>query len=257
MLYALADRSRVITLKHLRSALAVGDYCCRSARILFPSLEEVEDKPDPIWLQLLNAIISCPGISKTELHERLGKRVRVSAIDEALLLLKNNGHACSQAVKGDGAGRPTERWYPFSGERYNLSSLCPIDFVPSAKEIINCRPPVEGDASANACERINSCEIIPPKTEGKELINSFADGSCERINPTPSGEAELIISFAEGKQETPRQERGKGEGEERVVKLTLEEVYKVEGRNYTVEEAKLLEDDYLASGQEPEQNASK
>lgn len=61
MIFALADCSPTIEVKHLRAALALWEYCEASARILFSAGDSLSDK-------IRKAIAAKQGITKTELY---------------------------------------------------------------------------------------------------------------------------------------------------------------------------------------------
>lgn len=110
MLYALADRSPSIRLEHLRAALALWSYCRASARLIFGGEQKVGVIPDPLWLRLMNAIASSPGVSRTGLREVAGHKVKGEEIESALASLEKNRMAHHEMVQPSGAGRPAGFW---------------------------------------------------------------------------------------------------------------------------------------------------
>ena len=111
LLYALADQSPVIRADHLRAALAIWGYCRDSARMIFGGQVQPQE-PDPLWLQLLNAIHAKPGVKRGELTERFKHRGNAEAVGEGLGHLEINGLAYRQELQPEGGGRPAECWYP-------------------------------------------------------------------------------------------------------------------------------------------------
>lgn len=106
LLYALADRSQVIRCEHLQAALAVWEYCRESARLLFGGTHQ--RLAEPLWLQVLNAIRTCPGINKSDLL-RAFRSSAAGEIDQALQRLKAQGWAYDSLVQT--GGRPAECWW--------------------------------------------------------------------------------------------------------------------------------------------------
>lgn len=105
MVYALLDRSATIHVEHLRAALALWDYSHRSIRFLFGrhSGDSVADK-------LRAALEETPeGLTRTQLHQRCGRHIQASRLDQALQALAQSGSAICAPPEPSG-GRPTERW---------------------------------------------------------------------------------------------------------------------------------------------------
>jgi hypothetical protein len=109
LLYALADSSKVIRLAHLQAALSVWEYCRASAKLIFGGQQTAE--PEPLWLQVLNAITKAPGINRSELL-RAFRSVSADELDGLLASLEAKGLAYKRMVQHEGGGRPAERWYP-------------------------------------------------------------------------------------------------------------------------------------------------
>jgi len=59
---------------------------------------------DAIWAQ--------PGISRGQMRDLIGTKVRVDQIEEALAKLRAEGKAHCKMVKPAGGGRPAECWWP-------------------------------------------------------------------------------------------------------------------------------------------------
>jgi hypothetical protein len=106
MLYALADASADIRLPHLEAALALWDYCERSAAFVFG-----DKLGDPTADELLRALRATPdGMSRTGIRDHFGRNKSASEIGRALGVLARQGLAHSDTVKGEGGGRPVETW---------------------------------------------------------------------------------------------------------------------------------------------------
>ena len=102
LIYSLLDGSDVVTAKHLQSALALWDYCERSATYIFGSSSgtSLSDK----LLDLLEA----GSMHRTAISEALGKNVPKYRIDEALGLL--SGQGLVESTDEPTGGRPREVW---------------------------------------------------------------------------------------------------------------------------------------------------
>jgi hypothetical protein len=69
-------------------------------------------EPDPLWLQLLNAIQAKPGVKRGELTERFKHRGNAEAVGEGLAHLEVNGLAYRRELQPGGGGRHAECWHP-------------------------------------------------------------------------------------------------------------------------------------------------
>lgn len=104
-IYACLDRSLVIRLSHLKAALAVWDYCERSARFIFGA-----SLGDPVADEILRALKNAPnGLTRTDIRDLFGRNKAASDIGRALRALVENGLARCEREETD--GRPAERWY--------------------------------------------------------------------------------------------------------------------------------------------------
>jgi hypothetical protein len=113
VLYALLDSAAIVGLDHLHAAVAVWDYCHRSAAHVFGAATG-----DPLADRLRTAIedAGADGLSRTEIRGQLGNRTPAEHIDTALSLLAARGIArCESQPSGDAGGRPVERWYHAEG----------------------------------------------------------------------------------------------------------------------------------------------
>ncbi len=110
VLYAMLDMSNDVKIEHLKAALAVWDYCERSAKYVFGN-----SLGNRIADTLLAELRQAPeaGLTRTEmLHNVFNKNKTASEIADALRLLHDNGLAHRRDDPGNEAGRPTERWFP-------------------------------------------------------------------------------------------------------------------------------------------------
>ena len=89
------------------SALALWDYCERSARFVFGN-----SLGDPTADELLRALQGAlSGLTRNEIREHFGRNKSAAEISRALGVLVRQGLARSEMEKQDGPGRPTERWH--------------------------------------------------------------------------------------------------------------------------------------------------
>lgn len=105
LLYALADRSRQIKRVHLEAALAMWDYCLRSARYIFGG-----KLGDPLADDLLALLRRAgdDGLDREALHNALGRHRRAEDVGRALELLERTGLATLEREAT--GGRPREVW---------------------------------------------------------------------------------------------------------------------------------------------------
>jgi hypothetical protein len=115
-IYALLDCSNKISSAHHRAALALWNYCDRSAQWIF-STSTGDPRADKILFAL--RIAGATGMTKTEISERVFYRnVSSDALSDALRILHKSGHA--KFVKEITSGAPCERWIAVS-KRTNLT----------------------------------------------------------------------------------------------------------------------------------------
>lgn len=104
MVYALADKSSVICLPHLKAALALWEYCERSATYIFGDALG-DPTADTILAALRN---SRSGLTRTEISALFRRHKPTSEIARALSELASLGLAGSKHDQTD--GRAVERW---------------------------------------------------------------------------------------------------------------------------------------------------
>jgi hypothetical protein len=106
MLYALLDSSAVIDVPHLQSALAVWDYCNRSAAYLFATVSG-----DPQADKVAAALVAHHpgGLTFTTItHDLLHRH---GSAEEVASVLIPQGLARRETEHPDGSGRPTSYLY--------------------------------------------------------------------------------------------------------------------------------------------------
>ncbi|MGH7552047.1 MAG: DUF3987 domain-containing protein [Longimicrobiales bacterium] len=116
LIYALLDRSKVITELHLRAALEVWRYAEDSLRYVFGSSTANPDA-DAILHQL--KVCGQTGLTRTQISELFSRNKPVEQIDRALALLDEASLAAKTTTRERGRGRPSEVWRLVSDkERY-------------------------------------------------------------------------------------------------------------------------------------------
>lgn len=105
VLYALLDKSTEVRVKHLTAALAVWEYCERSAVLIFG-----KRLGDPTADRILGALknASPAGMTDNDIHELFGRNKSADERARALNLLESLGLA--KAEKEDTGGRPRTVW---------------------------------------------------------------------------------------------------------------------------------------------------
>ncbi len=182
LVYALADGDDAIRVAHLRAGLAVWRYCEATAFALFgmgdgKGVREANPspEPDPLWLQLMNAITASPGVSRSELVRAF--RHPADAIGVALEGVRVKGMAFPVAYQNPNGGPKGEKWYPGSdggdGETpNNINKLSPSpDTLPLPVELT----PPEGTNSPGG-----GMELVPSGGCG-EGVGGKVRGSGEDV----------------------------------------------------------------------------
>ena len=104
MIYAALDGSGVICEPHLKAALAVWEYCERSAVFFFG-----DRMGDPIADTILEALRNQPdGLTTTEIHGLFSRNAKASQIEAARGRLLQYGRI--RIMREGTGGRPGERW---------------------------------------------------------------------------------------------------------------------------------------------------
>jgi hypothetical protein len=103
-IYAALDSSPLIDACHLQAALAVWDYCCASARLLFDTAPI-----DPTARRISQALDVTPeGLSRVQIRALFNRHVSKERIDLALEQLMTLGLINSETSAG--RGRPATLW---------------------------------------------------------------------------------------------------------------------------------------------------
>ncbi len=109
--YALLDKSQIISEQHLKAALEVWRYCEDSCRYIFG-----ESLGDPIADKLILELHQAPdGLSRTKIHHLFKGHETATQINRALAQLEQLGAARKERRKT--GGRPLETWFAVQGAK--------------------------------------------------------------------------------------------------------------------------------------------
>jgi len=182
MLYALADCSKTINVEHLKAALAVWRFCEASAKSIFGNASASSETP--LSVKLLNAIVERPGISRFEIRELLGTRVKASDIGVELQSLK--AQRLAYDVYTVGVGRPVERWYPGVPTDDGNGTTIPSSEIDEGVLITSGIFTMGGDESGKETNKVapdvSGCECqldgddLPGSEVGKESKSPTGEG---------------------------------------------------------------------------------
>jgi histone H3/H4 len=104
MMFALAAGRATIEVDDLAAALDLWRYSEASARSIFAGVH------DALFNRIADAVRQEPGITRTQLHQRLGWKLGSSQLVEALGRVQVAGLAFPEREQTK--GRPVERWWP-------------------------------------------------------------------------------------------------------------------------------------------------
>ena len=130
LVYALLDKSPSIREVHLRAALAVWDYCERSARHIFG-----EKLGDPMADEILRLVrASEDGVRRTVLRDNFSRHAGKGQLENALAMLREL--ALVDVRTETTGGRPGEVWFATSpgGDKSDISDQS-LTLQP-AKEVV-------------------------------------------------------------------------------------------------------------------------
>ncbi|HXG70468.1 MAG TPA: DUF3987 domain-containing protein [Gemmatimonadaceae bacterium] len=134
-LYALADKSSVVGLPHLRAALEVWRYCERSAAYLFG-----DRLGHPVADEILHALRDAwpESLTRSDITRGLFSRNRSAAeVNRGLGVLSESQLARVEDDRS-GPGRPVERWYSVNDDDINeLNDITSDGGVPDVVNVVN------------------------------------------------------------------------------------------------------------------------
>jgi hypothetical protein len=227
LLYALLDWSATIRVEHLRAALAVWEYCERSALHIFG-----DSTGDKALDALLRALRGAPGgLTRTEISEQVFHRNK-AAFKISQLLAKLLEHDLAHQETTETGGRPAERWHagpaPSDGARLELETPDPSEQVLSPDEFMHNLAGLDwgtaGPAADAAVTRSRDfAGLLDPDRDEKDEESALSpdhialaprgcpDEKDERNEPTP------VLGPATANGETSRMDERIGESSGRGV----------------------------------------
>jgi hypothetical protein len=104
LLMALAAKRATIEADDLAAALDLWRYAAASARVVFGQVH------DPLFERIVAAVQERPGLTRSQLHQRLGWKLGSAELVAALSRVQAAGAIHHQRVET--GGRPAERWMP-------------------------------------------------------------------------------------------------------------------------------------------------
>ena len=106
IIYCLLDQKELIEPVHLKAALAVWDYCKKTARYVWG-----DALGDPVADAIVAGLRQAgnEGLSRTAVSDLLGRHSTAAQITVALTFLENRGYAHCE-TRADTGGRPAEIW---------------------------------------------------------------------------------------------------------------------------------------------------
>ncbi len=121
LLYSLLDRANAIGVVHLRAALAVWDYCERSAAYIFG--DAVGDVTADRILDELRTV-GTEGLSETQIRDLFHRNCSKQKMANALALLRNQRKARHhKETTSESGGRPVNRWFATNDKTHGITML--------------------------------------------------------------------------------------------------------------------------------------
>jgi len=106
LLYALLDSSSQITTAHLRSALALWDYCEQSTNFIFGEVDA-----DSAERRIIDALQESDGLDTRDLYNIFSRNITKSKLEQALSTLIANSRIRVEKQKTGSRGRPRNIFY--------------------------------------------------------------------------------------------------------------------------------------------------
>ena len=131
VLYAVLDCSETIELPHLHAALALFEYCEKSAAYIFGGEAQVNDPDEVKILEYLRTHNEC---TQTEMNNNVFKKRNTTRMREALENLSGRGQIGCRTIQTTGSVRATKIWYLPTFEN---SEPAPQNAIPENNEVRN------------------------------------------------------------------------------------------------------------------------
>ena len=124
MLLALAAGRSTIEAEDLAAALDLWRYSAASARAIFAGVHDV------LFNRIVDTIRAEPGITRSQLHQRLGWKLGSAQLVETLGRVRASGEATVEMVQTK--GRPSEKWFPSMAGGKQEKPPAPFSCFPSS-----------------------------------------------------------------------------------------------------------------------------
>jgi hypothetical protein len=118
LLLALLAKRATIEADDLAAALDLWRYAAASARAIFGQVH------DPLFERIVTAVQERPGITRSQLHQRLGWKLGSAELVAALSRVQAAGAIRHERTKT--RGRPAEQWYPGIGNAKGKQEKAPL-----------------------------------------------------------------------------------------------------------------------------------
>jgi len=168
-IYALLDKSAVVTEIHLRAGMALWNRMEQSASYVFGSR-----LGDPTADEALRALRSVPaGMARTQLRDHFGRHAKSDELDRALRVLKDAGLA--YVAWRDTGGRRAEVWFAVHGgaTEATYATEAPPAGPPAAPSVAS----VASVAVPRPTEMASATEVTPSPGENAESGPGHPPGS--------------------------------------------------------------------------------
>lgn len=189
-LYALLDKSAVVELRHIKSAIAVEEYSERSVEYIFHNISG-NSLASTIYQKLLP---DPNGQAREDISKYLSHHRSSDEISKALSELEESGLA--KRIKESTDGRPKEIWKAVTSEESEKSTSEELNSLPSLNshdesKAINAEKPLEPVNSSEPTTGISTAEqkILSPNIGVQEKSgDSIAQQGAEEDNAPKFGD---------------------------------------------------------------------
>jgi hypothetical protein len=179
-LYALGERSYVVTRAHLEAALALWRYCFDSARYIFGDC--LGDSTADAILQALRGAAET-GLTRAEiLHHVFGRNKPAADIVRALGVLEEAQLARHSPDPSGGGVKPADRWFATSrgDDLYDLNDLPLRTTPPSVVNVVNVVTPA-ADEPLPAWVIADEAPLAPGASDAAFADHETEDADGDRL----------------------------------------------------------------------------